>query len=71
MSLEDFKSNPRFRLNCASWNAGRRPNAATAQQRQSQIRADHLTSDETERAWRYARTHRVSFAEACKQLFEE
>ncbi len=69
MSL-DFKNPPRFRLNCASW-TGRRPNAALSVERQAQVRASTLTNDETERAWRYARTHRVSFAEACKQLFEE
>ncbi len=70
MSL-DFKSNPRFRLNCAHWQPGRRPNAALSVERQSQVRASTLTNNETEKAWRYARTHRVSFAEACKQLFEE
>jgi len=65
---DDFRTAPRYALNCASWTrGGSQRHAAVAASRRSAIRAD---GDERRRRIRaYARDQRVSERDAESQLF--
>jgi hypothetical protein len=63
MAFDDFRAREHWRLNCRAWE-GR----CTPHERPSQAQADR---ERDERAWRYARQHRVSYREAVRQLFDD
>lgn len=63
MAFDDFRARPYVRLNCKSWDSSRADHPAP-----SQAQTDR---ERDARAWAYARTHRVSYREAVRQLFDD
>jgi hypothetical protein len=62
VAFDDYRVREHWRLNCVGWN-GRRA------QHEQQSQAERNRERDAQ-AWRYARQHRVSYSEACRQLFD-